>query len=235
MRIQRSVQLRGFAVLEATVAAVILLTLLLGVFGIVELIQENQFIDSLVETSLLGGDVKPLRAEFSESGFVVALNYEKLESLLSEVRSEALDKLQRHLAEQQKTTSFYIEVQYAAQSINPVEGSPMGTLLLSESKSIGDGDFMPAEVQQQSALVPRLTAAASTVDDMGRSAWATPLTFGIMQQGGAPQYVPQVAFVALRAVVDTQHSMARFLRNLFGMDTAYFKTKIFVLRGDVAL
>lgn len=232
MGVERRQSQFGTAFVEAAGVMLILLTLVLGVVGLIDYAHHTVQAKRILEQHLSESAVKPLKLEGLGSSMQLLPNHDAIQDYLDRAVSDAESALQA--ATSSESEDYRIEAGYALVSIDTAEGAALG--LANGVEHIATrGSLQPDDESWQDQALGTLfqQAVDQSISIEGPAAFAAPAG-GIAWESVNENFLPFSAVIGMRIALNLETTSLGRAYELIGREPLHFSYRTLFLRGDIS-
>lgn len=230
----------GIALLETGILMILLLTLLLGGFGVSEYLQMQRKIQSILDKFVYDTAVKPFQISNQGNDILLSVNSDRMkkyvDSLVSSIHAEANQHLvaSNAISEEQ----YFIEAAFIEFNVDSATGQVTGAKQspFSYSQVFGSPavrSLLDSRIRLENSFASLVQLeGVSSPGEATVSKYAAPSGLYAVSDGGF-RYMPEAILVGVRMGIKLESSNLRTFLQAVGMDPFIYDFKIITLRGEV--
>jgi hypothetical protein len=237
-------RIRGIAILEASGALLVIFTLLISSFGLVEYMRISRNLGDLIDKYVYESAFKPyvINSEFNgQTAGTINLNKQGLEKYIDKISLNIGSDLESYLTHVTNNTQsgFIIESAYTELPINPDSGEfvvlaqnlPVYSTFSGNTSLTG---LLNKEIKLEDNFQSYATKTISTGKGAAvRSYYAIP-NAGYNIKSSSSNFLPSTVLVGVRAGVSLENTFIGGVLALLGRDAFLSEFKIVTLRGEIS-
>jgi len=231
---------KGIAVLETAGFLTILLTFIIGAFGVAEYMRASRILQATVDKYLYDSAVKPFSLNVEGNGIEVKVNEASMTQYIDDLALRMETELKDTLKKEENISpeNLLIEAAYVELDVDTLNGKVKGLHKTPYSyfKALGNST-LTSKLNEKVVLVKEFENLSkadglsnSNGEKVGRFATPSGLFTG---EEGSLRFLPQAVLVGVRVGLALEDSSLAAFLNVIGVTPFTYEYKIVSLRGDV--